>query len=126
MNPYIKPGLYIDAELIRKAVAENYQIPVGLLFAKTRKSEVREPRQVAMLLEALHNKTTLNKVHYVRIAKNYNKDHVTVIHAVKSLCQRYIVDPDFNYTIIQICKKLGLRHTSINLEYFKTQNKNGN
>lgn len=66
---------------ITKIVAEILGLEYLQLFQKTRKREIVEARQIAMFVASTQIKTlSLSK-----IGEYYNKDHATVIHALKTV-----------------------------------------
>jgi len=71
----------ISIEKIQKAVAAHYEIKVASLLANTRSRNIARPRQIAMYLAK-----TLTSSSLPQIGRELgNKNHATVIYAVKSV-----------------------------------------
>lgn len=78
-TPKVTPGLLI-AE-IQRVVAAYYRLPVAEMTSDRRAREVARPRQVAMYLAKLLTLRSLPD-----IGRRFgNRDHTTVIHAIKQI-----------------------------------------
>jgi len=72
-------------DTIVKAVVYHYGIAEDLIFIKTRKKEVREPRQIIHSLSYVFTTNTLEAVGY-----NVGKlDHATVLHSIRTVIKEY-------------------------------------
>ncbi|ADE19876.1 chromosomal replication initiator protein DnaA [Mycoplasma crocodyli MP145] len=70
----------ISPDTILDAVSKYYKIPKKDMLGKTRKKEVIIARHIAMSLIKMHLKLTLEE-----IGKIFNKDHSTVINAIRKI-----------------------------------------
>jgi len=71
----------ISIEKIQKAVAAHYEIKVASLLANTRSRAIARPRQIAMYMAK-----TLTAASLPQIGRELgNKNHATVIYAIKSI-----------------------------------------
>jgi chromosomal replication initiator protein len=82
---------HLSIEGIQKMVAQHFDLTPELLIGKTRKQEVSSPRQIAMYLIKRHTKSPLKVIglHFG------NRDHSTVIHAVRTVGRKCEQDPGF-------------------------------
>lgn len=73
----------VNFEMIAQAVAAHYGIDADLLFTKTRRREISDPRQVLMFLskKLAHMSTTA-------IGNRIDRTHATVIHACRNIEER--------------------------------------
>lgn len=89
---------------ITKIVAEILGLEYLQLFQKTRKREIVEARQIAMFVASTQIKTlSLSK-----IGEYYNKDHATVIHALKTVNNLCETDHLFKEKVDQAIVKYNL------------------
>ncbi len=89
---------------ITKIVAEILGLEYLQLFQKTRKREIVEARQIAMFVASTQIKTlSLSK-----IGEYYNKDHATVIHALKTVNNLCETDHLFKGKVDQAIVKYNL------------------
>lgn len=82
IDKYVKSNNQeISIEQIQKMVSDITNIPINLMNSKTRKREVVQARQLAMYFSKQHTKSSL-----ANIGKACgNKDHATVLHAIKTV-----------------------------------------
>jgi len=93
----------ITLDLIRKKVCNNFNISGDSIFLKTRKSEIAQPRQVAMYLSNLYIPSLTLKT----IANYYKlKDHTTVLHAIKSTKTKIETDSNLKYQVQSLMDQL--------------------
>jgi chromosomal replication initiator protein len=93
----------ITLDLIRKKVCNNFNISGDSIFLKTRKSEIAQPRQVAMYLSNLYIPSLTLKT----IANYYKlKDHTTVLHAIKSTKTKIETDNNLKYQVQSLMDQL--------------------
>ena len=68
----------MSTQLISELVSSQFKVSLTDLQSKSRKKSIAFPRQVAMYLSRKHTEETL-----VDIGKLFNRDHSTVMHAIK-------------------------------------------
>ncbi len=92
----------ISPQLILEVVAEHCHITVDQLMSKSRKSDIAEPRQIAMYLcQNIIGDTT------TAIGKFLGgRDHSTVIHGIQKVTDKINSDEDFKNTVETIRKKI--------------------
>ncbi|MCF7918340.1 MAG: chromosomal replication initiator protein DnaA [Candidatus Cloacimonetes bacterium] len=93
----------ITLDLICNKVCNNFNINSNSIFLKTRKSEIAQPRQIAMYLSNLYIPSLTLKT----IANYYKlKDHTTVLHAIKSIKTKIEIDNDLKYQVQSLMDQL--------------------
>ena len=80
----------VTIEEIQRKVAEHYNIRIAEMMSKRRDRPVARPRQVAMFLSKELTTKSLPD-----IGRAFDRDHTTVIHAVKAIEQLREKDPAF-------------------------------
>ena len=80
----------VTIEEIQRKVAEHYNIRVAEMTSKRRDRPVARPRQIAMFLSMELTTKSLPD-----IGRAFDRDHTTVIHAVKAIEQLREKDPAF-------------------------------
>ncbi|MFC1726268.1 chromosomal replication initiator protein DnaA [candidate division KSB1 bacterium] len=92
----------LTVEFIQREVADYFNISEDLLRAKTRKQEAVLARQTAMYLskELTNNTLTTIGLHFG------GRDHATVIHAIKSVCDTMVLDRKYKETVDTIKRKI--------------------
>ena len=73
---------------IQETVSAHYGIRTAYMTSDRRSREIAHPRQVAMYLAA---ETTTQSL--IAIGKRFNRDHTTVIHAIRAVKQRMADEP---------------------------------
>lgn len=73
----------INFEMIAQGVASHFKVDVDLLFAKTRKREVSDARQMVMYMAKKHGKMSLTQ-----IGAHLSRKYATVIHGCKNIEER--------------------------------------
>jgi hypothetical protein len=68
---------------IQRATAAEYGLTRDELLGRDRRRRYSRPRQVAMALSR-----ELTNHSYLRIARNFGRDHSTVIHAIQKVAER--------------------------------------
>jgi chromosomal replication initiator protein len=92
----------ISIEFIQKIVASHYNIPVEQLKDKTRKKLIVTARKLSMYLaKQLSDKSLVNIGEYFG-----NRDHSTVIHAIKSIEEMLQKDDRFKNVVNDLTKKI--------------------
>ena len=77
----------MSAEMIRDFIAGQFQITINDLQSKSRKRVVAFPRQVCMYLARKHTELPLSE-----IGQSVNRDHSTVVHAVRKITEQIARD----------------------------------
>ena len=75
----------LSPELIREFISRHYNISIKDLQSRSRKRAISFPRQVAMYLCRKHTDSSL-----ADIGKKFNRDHSTVLHAIKTVTEKQI------------------------------------
>ncbi len=106
IDKYVKStNREISIEYIQKMVCEYFDLPLEVINSKTRKREVVQARQLAMFFSKKHTKSSL-----AHIGKQCgNKDHATVLHAVKTINNLSDTDKKFRGYISDLEKKIKLQ-----------------
>lgn len=113
-------GGHVDMDLVREVVASvvgvsqaltaaticdlvsgQFNVTVKELQSKSRKKVVTTPRQIAMYLARKHTEESL-----VDIGKMFNRDHSTVLHAIKVVSTRLVRDTSVNAQLEILSNKL--------------------
>jgi chromosomal replication initiator protein len=90
---------------IKAAVCAHYKIPAIEMESARRGYEVAHPRQVAMCLSKQMTRQSLPS-----IGRLFGgRDHTTVMHAIKSVEQRYMRDPELRNAVDSLSVGLLLR-----------------
>lgn len=79
---------------IQKLVAEHYDVRVADLVGKARPANIAVPRQVAMYLARM-----LTKQSFPAIAEQFNRNHATILHALKVIDDKMEKDVEFRQEI---------------------------
>ncbi len=77
----------VNFEMIAQAVAAHYGIDADLLFTKTRKREISDPRQVLMYLAK-----KIGKMSTTTIGNRISRTHATVIYACRNIEERLPIE----------------------------------
>ena len=92
----------VNVELIQNLVASHFNLNIQELLSPRRSRSLARPRQIAMYLA---KKLTTNSLPDIG-RKFSNRDHTTVIHAVKKINELIKKDNEIRENIIEIKKKL--------------------
>jgi len=92
----------INVELIQNLVASYFNLNVQELLSPRRSRSLARPRQIAMYLAKQHTTNSLPDIG----RKFSNRDHTTVIHAVKKIEELIIKDNDIKKSVFELKKKL--------------------
>ncbi len=92
----------INVEMIQNLVAAHYNLNLQELLSPRRSRSLARPRQIAMYLSKQHTTNSLPDIG----RKFSNRDHTTVIHAVKKIDELIKKDNEIKQSIIDIKKKL--------------------
>ena len=77
----------MSVEMIRDFIANQYKVTINDLQSKSRKRTIAFPRQVCMYLARKHTEFPLTD-----IGKALNRDHSTVVHAVRTITTKIARD----------------------------------
>jgi chromosomal replication initiator protein len=92
----------VTIESIQRKVAENFDIRVSDMSSARRPANIALPRMVAMYLSRRLTSKTLQE-----IGSSFGgRDHGTVIHAVKTIEEKMLKDPQLQQTVQFLCQKL--------------------
>ena len=86
---------------IQKKVAEHYNIRLTDMHSPRRSRSLARPRQIAMYLAKQHTTNSLPDIG----RKFSNRDHTTVIHAVKKIEELIKKDNEIRQSVNEIKKK---------------------
>ncbi len=92
----------INVELIQNLVASHFSLNIQELLSARRSRSLARPRQIAMYLAKQYTTNSLPDIG----RKFSNRDHTTVIHAVKKIDELIKKDNEIRQSIIEIKKKL--------------------
>jgi len=92
----------LSVESIQNLVASHFHLNIQELLSPRRSRSLARPRQIAMYLAKQYTTNSLPDIG----RKFSNRDHTTVIHAVKKINELIKKDNEIRETIIEIKKKL--------------------
>ena len=92
----------ISIDYIQKVVCDYFNLPVEVINSKTRKREIVQARQLAMYFSKKHTKNSLATIGLYC----GNKDHATVLHAVRTINNLMETDKQFRTYVDDIDRKL--------------------
>ena len=92
----------INIEFIQKVVASYFNLNLDEMLSARRSRSLARPRQIAMYLSKILTTNSLPDIG----RKFSNRDHTTVIHAVKKIVELIKKDNEIERYIIEIKKKL--------------------
>lgn len=95
----------VNIDYIQKFVSNYFDTPVDLMKGKTRKREVVVPRQVSMYLTKEFTNMSLKSIGY----HFGNRDHSTVIHAIKTVNDMMDTDQKFYSLMQDVLKKVKMK-----------------
>jgi chromosomal replication initiator protein len=81
----------LTAAMICELVSGQFKVSVKEMQSKSRKKTITTPRQIAMYLARKYTEESL-----VDIGKTFNRDHSTVLHAIKVVSTKLIRDTSVN------------------------------
>ena len=94
----------INIEFIQNIVASHFNLNIHELLSPRRPRSLARPRQIAMYLAKQYTTNSLPDIG----RKFANRDHTTVIHAVKKIDELIKNDNEIRQNIIEIKKKIAL------------------
>ena len=92
----------VNVEFIQNLVASHFNLNIHELLSPRRPRSLARPRQIAMYLAKQYTTNSLPDIG----RKFANRDHTTVIHAVKKIDELIKKDNEIRQSIIEIKKKL--------------------
>ena len=92
----------INVESIQNLVAAHFNLNIQELLSPRRSRSLARPRQIAMYLAKQHTTNSLPDIG----RKFSNRDHTTVIHAVKKIDELIKKDNDIRESVAELKKKL--------------------
>ena len=92
----------INVESIQNIVATHFNLNLQEMLSPRRSRSLARPRQIAMYLAKMHTTNSLPDIG----RKFSNRDHTTVIHAVKKIDELIKKDNDIKQSVIEIKKKI--------------------
>ena len=92
----------INVEFIQNLVASHFNLNIQELLSPRRSRSLARPRQIAMYLAKQHTTNSLPDIG----RKFSNRDHTTVIHAVKKIDELLKKDNDIRESVAALKKKL--------------------
>ena len=92
----------INVELIQNLVASHFNLNIQELLSPRRSRSLARPRQIAMYLAKQHTTNSLPDIG----RKFSNRDHTTVIHAVKKIDELLKKDNDIRESVAMLRKKI--------------------
>ena len=95
----------VNIDYIQKFVSNYFDASIEDMKGKTRKREIVVPRQVSMYLTKEYTNMSLKAIGY----HFGNRDHSTVIHAIKTVNDMMDTDQKFNSMMQDILKKVKMK-----------------
>ena len=92
----------VNVEFIQNIVASHFNLNIRELLSPRRPRSLARPRQIAMYLAKQYTTNSLPDIG----RKFANRDHTTVIHAVKKIIELIKNDNEIRQNVIEIKKKL--------------------
>ena len=92
----------VNVEFIQNLVASHFNLNIHELLSPRRSRSLARPRQIAMYLAKQYTTNSLPDIG----RKFSNRDHTTVIHAVKKIDELIKKDNEIRQNVIEIKKKL--------------------
>ena len=92
----------VNVEFIQNLVASHFNLNINDLLSPRRPRSLARPRQIAMYLAKQYTTNSLPDIG----RKFANRDHTTVIHAVKKINELIKKDNEIRQSVIEIKKKL--------------------
>lgn len=92
----------VNFEMVTQAVAQHFNINPDLLFTKTRKREISDPRQILMFLAKKLVGMSLKK-----IGTKLGRTHATVIYACRNIEERLPIDKELRAAVDAIQETIG-------------------
>ncbi|MCX6305580.1 MAG: chromosomal replication initiator protein DnaA [Bacteroidetes bacterium] len=94
----------VSIDYIQKVVCEFFNIPIEMIYSKTRKREIVQARQLSMYFSKKHTKSSLASIGL----HCGNKDHATVLHACRTVNNLVETDKQFRQFVEELDKRIKL------------------
>lgn len=91
----------ITGENIQKFISDQFKVSVKELQSKSRKRHIAYPRQIGMYLSRKYTDMSLNDIGHF-----YNRDHSTVLYAIKSITKDMACRTAVREQVEFLCRKL--------------------
>ncbi|QCE32100.1 chromosomal replication initiator protein DnaA [Acetobacteraceae bacterium] len=91
----------IGIDEIKRLVGDEWNVRLAQMNGKQRSKKIARPRQVAMYLSKVLTRHSLPE-----IGKKFERDHTTVMHAIRRVEQEMAEDPDFAEKVEQVQRML--------------------
>ena len=92
----------INIESIQNIVAAYFNLNIHEMLSPRRSRSLARPRQIAMYLAKIHTTNSLPDIG----RKFSNRDHTTVIHAVKKIDELMKKDSDIRQSVMELKKRI--------------------
>jgi chromosomal replication initiator protein len=92
----------LNIESIQNVVAAHFNLNIQEMLSSRRSRSLARPRQIAMYLAKQHTTNSLPEIG----RKFSNRDHTTVIHAVKKITELINKDNEIKQNVIELNKKI--------------------
>lgn len=102
MNPKTPTGF----TFVVHSVAAEYQLEAHDLLSRTRREPIVTARQLAMWML---RRRARRRPSYNAVGHAFERDHGTVIHAVRAVNDRLETEPDLRRRAQSLCRKLNLK-----------------
>ena len=95
------PKREMNFDFIAETIGTYYGIETDLMYGKSRKREISDPRQILMFLAKKHTKLSSTT-----IGLKLSRNHATVLHACKTIEERISYDKQLQHDLEEIEKSL--------------------
>ena len=95
------PKREMNFDFIAETIGTYYGIDTDLMYGKSRKREISDPRQILMFLAKKHTKLSSTT-----IGLKLSRNHATVLHACKTIEERISYDKQLQHDLEEIEKSL--------------------
>ena len=92
----------ITIDEVKNCVCRKYGVSMSQILSSERTQSIVTPRQLAMFISRKFTTRSLPE-----IAKQFDKSHATIIHGVKSIKNRMMVEPELKHSLEEILDELG-------------------
>jgi len=101
LNDLVEAPAKLNGETIRNFIGSQFKVSVEALKSRSRKRTVTFPRQIGMYLTRKYTDQSL-----ADIGQLYNRDHSTVLHAIRTITRDMSRDTTVSEQIELLCGKL--------------------
>ena len=92
----------ITVDEVKNCVCRKYGVSMAQILSPERTQSIVTPRQLAMYISRKFTTRSLPE-----IAKEFDKSHATIIHGVKNISNRMMVEPELKQILEEILDELG-------------------